>query len=80
MLAFSLSISVAYNLVTIILSVLVVIVASFFALLVVGRSQLSLPQLLRGGLLLATGISAMHYIGMAAMQIDISYEPRTDEK
>ncbi|GGF93845.1 bifunctional diguanylate cyclase/phosphodiesterase [Paenibacillus abyssi] len=75
MLAFSLSTSVPYSLVTIILSVMVVIVASFFALLVVGRSQLTWPQLLGGGMLLASGISAMHYIGMGAMQINISYQP-----
>ncbi|MDU0204372.1 MULTISPECIES: EAL domain-containing protein [Paenibacillus] len=75
MLAFSLNISVAYNLVKVILSVVVVIAASFLALYVVGRSQLSWRLLLVGGLLLATGISAMHYIGMAAMEIHISYKP-----
>ncbi|MBA2941865.1 EAL domain-containing protein [Paenibacillus sp. CGMCC 1.16610] len=75
MLAFSLNISVAYNLVKVILSVVVVIAASFLALYVVGRSQLSWRLLLAGGLLLATGISAMHYIGMAAMEIHISYKP-----
>ncbi|MZQ82745.1 EAL domain-containing protein [Paenibacillus sp. 5J-6] len=75
MLAFSLNISVAYNLVNVILSVVVVIAASFLALYVVGRSQLSWRLLLTGGLLLATGISAMHYIGMAAMEINISYKP-----
>ncbi|MCY9657762.1 EAL domain-containing protein [Paenibacillus chondroitinus] len=75
MLAFSLNISVAYNLVNVILSVVVVIAASFLALYVVGRSQLSWRLLLAGGLLLATGISAMHYIGMAAMEIHISYKP-----
>lgn len=75
MLAFSLNISVAYNLVNVILSVVVVIAASFLALYVVGRSQLTWRLLLTGGLLLATGISAMHYIGMAAMEINISYKP-----
>lgn len=75
MLAFSLNISVAYNLVNVILSVVVVIAASFLALYVVGRSQLSWRLLLAGGLLLATGISAMHYIGMAAMEINITYKP-----
>lgn len=75
MLAFSLNISVSYNLVNVILSVVVVIAASFLALYVVGRSQLSWRLLLTGGLLLATGISAMHYIGMSAMEINISYKP-----
>ncbi|WP_328803983.1 EAL domain-containing protein [Paenibacillus glycinis] len=75
MLAFSLSVSVAYNLLTVILSVVVVIAASFVALYVVGRGRLSVAQLLSGGLLLAAGISAMHYIGMSAMQIGIAYDP-----
>ncbi|WP_281883238.1 EAL domain-containing protein [Paenibacillus sp. YYML68] len=74
MLAFSLDVSVAYNMFTVISSVVVVVVASFLALLVVGRSkQMTMPQLLVGALLLAAGISAMHYIGMAAMQIEIMY-------
>lgn len=75
MLAFSLPVPVAYNLITVILSVVVVIVASFFALLVVGRTHVNGRQLAGGGVLLATGIAAMHYIGMDAMQIDIAYDP-----
>lgn len=75
MLAFSLNVSVTYNLITVIVSVVVVIVASFFALFMVGRSQLTLRSLLGAGLLLATGISGMHYIGMDAMEIDITYRP-----
>ncbi|WP_310191641.1 EAL domain-containing protein [Bacillus sp. 3255] len=75
MLAFSLNIEVSYNLLTVILSVVVVIAASFLALFVVGRSRLNVRQLLAGGLLLAIGIVAMHYIGMAAMEIGITYKP-----
>lgn len=75
MLAFSLPVPVAYNLFTVVLSVIVAIIASFIALYVVGRDQLTLRQLLGGGMLLAIGISSMHYIGMAAMLIDISYDP-----
>lgn len=75
MLAFSLAVPVAYDMAYVILSVLVAIAASFIALFVVGRSQVSWRQLVGGGVLLATGISAMHYIGMAAMVVDISYDP-----
>ncbi|WP_409340558.1 MHYT domain-containing protein [Paenibacillus sp. MBLB4367] len=75
MLAFSLPVSVAYNLITVLVSVLVAILASFIALYVVGRNQLTLRQLLGGGVMLAFGISAMHYIGMSAMVIDITYDP-----
>ncbi|TDF98551.1 response regulator [Paenibacillus piri] len=74
MLAFSLPVPVAYDLVTVLLSVVVAIIASFIALFVVGRDQLTLRQLLGGGVMLAAGISAMHYIGMAAMLIDITYD------
>ncbi|WP_239613608.1 response regulator [Cohnella mopanensis] len=75
MLAFSLHVQVAYDLVIVFVSVLVAIIASFIALYVVSRGRLTIGSLLGGGLLLATGISAMHYIGMAAMQIDITYDP-----
>ncbi|RKN85439.1 response regulator [Paenibacillus ginsengarvi] len=75
MLAFSLPVQVAYNLITVFLSVVVAIIASFLALYVVVRDELTLRRLLVGGVLLAIGISAMHYIGMAAMLIDISYDP-----
>ncbi|MDD9271772.1 EAL domain-containing protein [Paenibacillus sp. GCM10023248] len=75
MLAFSLNVEITYNVRTIFLSFVVVIAASFLALWVVGRSRLTLHLLLTGGLLLATGIVAMHYIGMAAMEIGITYKP-----
>nr|WP_275901672.1 MHYT domain-containing protein [Paenibacillus sp. SYP-B3998] len=75
MLAFSLPVPIAYNLTIVLLSMLAAIFASFIALFIVGRNQLTLRQLLSGGMLLATGISAMHYIGMAAMQVDIRYDP-----
>ncbi|WP_227013997.1 response regulator [Paenibacillus psychroresistens] len=75
MLAFSLPMQVAYDLMPVLLSVLAALVASFTALFVVGRNQLSLLRLLIGGLLLAVGISAMHYIGMSAMLVDITYDP-----
>ncbi|TXK74137.1 MHYT domain-containing protein, partial [Paenibacillus sp. N3.4] len=75
MLAFSLPVPVPYELRPILLSMLVAMVASFIALSVVGRNQLTTRQLLVGGSLLAIGISAMHYIGMSAMLINISYDP-----
>ncbi|WP_218090790.1 response regulator [Paenibacillus solanacearum] len=75
MLSFTLSVQVPYNLRLVVLSALAAVAASFIALFLVGRQCLKLSQLLGGGVLLATGIAAMHYIGMAAMQIDISYDP-----
>lgn len=75
MLALSLPVPVAYNLYLVVLSMIVAMIASFIALYVVGRNQLTLRRLLGGGMLLAIGISSMHYIGMAAMLIGISYDP-----
>ncbi|SFK83509.1 MHYT domain-containing protein, NO-binding membrane sensor [Paenibacillus sp. 1_12] len=75
MLAFSLTVPVAYDIWLVVLSMLVAIIASFIALSIVGRQQVKLRQLISGGMLLAGGISAMHYIGMAAMMIDITYDP-----
>ncbi|HIW34667.1 MAG TPA: response regulator [Candidatus Paenibacillus intestinavium] len=74
MLAFTLPVPIMYDLSVVLLSVVVAVIASFIALLIVGRNQLTLLQLFVGGLLFAIGIVAMHYIGMAAMQIDIKYD------
>ncbi|MFP3389239.1 MHYT domain-containing protein [Brevibacillus sp. SIMBA_040] len=75
MLAFSLPVPVAYDLVIIFLSVVVAIIASFIALHIVCRQQVTSRQLLGSGLLLAAGIASMHYIGMSAMLIKITYDP-----
>jgi diguanylate cyclase (GGDEF)-like protein/PAS domain S-box-containing protein len=75
MLAFKLPIVIKYDLIIVLLSVIAAIVASFIALYVVGGRELTGIQLLGGGLLLATGISIMHYVGMAAMLIHITYNP-----
>jgi len=76
MLAFSLPVPVAYDLGIVSISVLPSIAGSFIALYVVSRSpSLGVRQLWGGGMLLAAGVSSMHYIGMAAMQIGITYDP-----
>lgn len=75
MLAYSLPIQIRYDIAIVILSVLAAIAAAFVALFVVGRNQLGARQLIGGGLLLASGISTMHYVGMSAILIDLSYDP-----
>ncbi|MFD2170412.1 MHYT domain-containing protein [Tumebacillus lipolyticus] len=75
MLAFTLPVPIAYDLMVILMSVLAAIIASFIALYIVSRDRLTLRQLLGGGMVLAIGISAMHYIGMAAMLVNITYDP-----
>ncbi|OBZ08875.1 PAS domain S-box protein [Bacillus sp. FJAT-27264] len=73
MMSMKLPFPVYYDLSVVLLSVAVGVVASFVALLILGRRKLSMGQLLGGASLFAFGISAMHYIGMYAMQVNISY-------
>ncbi|GLC87285.1 response regulator [Lysinibacillus piscis] len=73
MLAFSLPIPVAYNLIIVVVSVIAAIIGSFAALYIVGRNHLTLSQLIWAGIMLAIGIVAMHYVGMEAMLIGITY-------
>lgn len=73
MLAFSLQVPVSYNLFIIFESYVAILIGSFLSLFIVGRDQLTLRHLFSGGILLAAGIVAMHYTGMEAMQIGISY-------
>ncbi|KAF3883874.1 MULTISPECIES: MHYT domain-containing protein [Nostocales] len=77
MLAFRLPIPMVYDVSTVIVSVLPAIVACGGALFLTSRQTLSKQQLLVGGVLMGIGIAAMHYIGMAAMEIDASthYNP-----
>jgi len=67
MLAFQLPIPVSYHWPTVLLSLLVAILASAFALYVVSRQKLGLVRALVGSGIMASGISGMHYIGIAAM-------------
>jgi diguanylate cyclase (GGDEF)-like protein len=77
MLAFSLPIPLSYDIPTTIASLFIAITASAFALGVANRPRITFDHLCIGALLLGCGISAMHYVGMAAIQITpmITYEP-----
>ena len=77
MLAFRLPIPMSYDVPTTLLSLLIAVVASAFALYLVSRSKLSLRRLAGGGALMGIGICSMHYTGMAAMQMapPIRYQP-----
>jgi diguanylate cyclase len=68
MLALTLPVPVFYFWPTVLLSMLLAIAASSVALSVVSRERLTTRRLLVGGLLMGTGIGAMHYTGMAAMR------------
>ncbi|WP_247255893.1 putative bifunctional diguanylate cyclase/phosphodiesterase [Pseudomonas moorei] len=67
MLAFNLPISLGYDVPLTILSLLIAITASAFALWLVCQKELPWPRLALGGLLMGAGVAAMHYTGMSAM-------------
>ena len=68
MLAFSLPVPMGYDVPITLLSMLIAIVVSGFALYMVSRATLARTNLLWGGVLMGLGIASMHYTGMAAMQ------------
>jgi diguanylate cyclase (GGDEF)-like protein len=69
MLAFSLPIPMAYDVLITLESMFIAVVVSGFALYTASRSSLSLRNLAMGGVLMGMGISSMHYTGMAAMEV-----------
>ena len=69
MLAYHLPVAVYYHIPTVILSLVAAIGASFVALLVVSRPRVSLAHVAIGSVLMAIGISGMHYMGMASMRL-----------
>jgi diguanylate cyclase (GGDEF)-like protein len=77
MLAFSLPVPMGYDVLTTLLSMVIAIVVSGFALYMVSRDTLARKNLLWGGVLMGLGIASMHYTGMAAMQTSppIQYDP-----
>ena len=77
MLAFRLPIRMSYDVGITLLSLLIAVLVSGFALFTVSRGTLSWRRLAVSGVLMGSGIAAMHYTGMAAMQIQpgIRYQP-----
>ncbi|WP_248746049.1 MHYT domain-containing protein [Pseudomonas sp. MWU12-2037] len=79
MLSFDLHTHVNYATALTLLSLLPACVASWFALLMLTRREVTLPHLVMSGTLVGLGIGTMHYIGMAAMQtsLQMRYDPLT---
>ncbi|WP_411850336.1 putative bifunctional diguanylate cyclase/phosphodiesterase [Stenotrophomonas sp. LGBM10] len=77
MLAFDLPIPVGYDLAITLYSLAVSVGASAYALWLVSRPHLPWIRLAAGAVLMGLGIAAMHYLGMAAMQMEpgIEYDP-----
>jgi len=79
MLAFSLPVPLAYHVPTTLGSLAISIVTSGFALAITSGAKLTLRRLSGAAVLMGSGISAMHYMGMAAIAIvpGISYDVLT---
>jgi len=83
MLAFKLPIRMAYDPFITLLSMVIAVVTSGLALAIVSRlaiisrTEIDLPVLVAGGVIMGAGICGMHYTGMAAMRMDppIEYSP-----
>lgn len=77
MLAFSLPITLGYDPAITLLSLLIAIASSAFALWLVCQNELPWMRLGGGALLMGAGVTGMHYTGMAAMRMSpgIQYIP-----
>ncbi|MGH9615418.1 MAG: putative bifunctional diguanylate cyclase/phosphodiesterase, partial [Acidobacteriaceae bacterium] len=77
MLAFSLPVPMGYDPFITFLSLVAAIASSAFALWLVCQKELTWRRLVFGALLMGSGVSAMHYTGMAAMRMTpaIQYIP-----
>lgn len=77
MLAYKMRMTVQYDPLLTILSLLVAVVVAYFALQITQAKTLSLRRIVISAVLLGIGICAMHYTGMAAMQMraDLRYIP-----
>ena len=77
MLAFTLPMTMSYDVGLTVLSLLVAIVVTSGGFYVISYSNGSPLYLILGGIFMGLGIIAMHYTGMAAMQgnVEISYDP-----
>jgi PAS domain S-box-containing protein len=69
MLAYSLPVAIFYHWPTVLLSLLAATLASAVALFVVSRNEMGPLRIGIGGLLMGSGIAAMHYAGMDAMRL-----------
>jgi diguanylate cyclase len=77
MLAFSLPIPLAYDVPTTLVSLAIAIITSGFSLQITSGQRLTIPRLSGSAVVMGAGISAMHYMGMAAITVvpPIAYDP-----
>jgi len=78
MLALELPVAMTYQPGLVLLSVVVAIAVSAFALVIIAKDVVRWPQLALAALAMGLAIATMHYVGMAALRVDAnsSYDPR----
>jgi diguanylate cyclase (GGDEF)-like protein len=78
MMAFRLPIPLAYDIPITIVSLIMAIAASGYALSIASVPEISLGRLSQSAVILGAGISGMHYTGMSAITIQprVSYDPQ----
>ncbi len=77
MLAYEMRLPYSYDATITIVSLIIAVLASLFALWIASRKTPTFARIGISGVLLGIGIAAMHYTGIAAMRIDadIAYQP-----
>lgn len=77
MIALKLPIVIGYDIDATAASLALAVIAAVIALATVSRGSLSMRRLLAAGVVMGSGVAAMHYIGMIAMRMSpsIEYEP-----
>lgn len=77
MLSFRLPVEVSYHLGLTLASIIPAVLAGYVTLYVIAYTKPALTTIIGGGVLMGSGIGAMHYIGMGAMvlQADRLYQP-----
>lgn len=74
LLAFNLSVPVFYNIIWVLVSVAVAFITSYSVLYIVGSNRFKVERMITGGLLMGAGIVAVHYTGMASINVSIHYD------
>lgn len=70
MLAYKMNMQITYDLTLTFLSYCIAVVIAHRALKIIRKNDLEISYLLRGAVLLGIAICSMHYLGMAAMEMD----------
>lgn len=71
--AFMLPVSMTYNVILTVVSAVPAVLASYLAFYFANREGKSHFEYMLAGIVMGFGISAMHYIGMAAMEMQVKY-------